>query len=148
MDAQTLDTYSNLLLLVTVIGGAAFWLYRSTRKKSVEPMEVPKRPESFRPKTKGDEEVYEGPPITDFREMPARIPTAVPKPPSFRPVKSAPVREKDLKTSSGGFKTAVAKPKASTGRHSPYRSSDDVDVSPEPERESSRETDNNTSSDD
>jgi hypothetical protein len=120
MDAQTLDTYTNVFLFVTVIGGAAFALYRATRKKPVDAREVPKKPESFRPKTKDSEEVYEGHPITDFREMPARSPMhdAIVKPPSFKPVQR--VKEAGNKPLKPIFK------KASTGTHSPYRANDEA----------------------
>ena len=120
MDAQTLDTYTNIFLFVAVIGGAAFALYRATRKKPVAPREVPKKPETFRPKTREDEEVYEGPPITDWKDMPIRSPMhdAIVKPPSFKPVGKV-----------GGTGQKPTKPifkKASTGTHSPYRTNDEA----------------------
>jgi hypothetical protein len=89
MNPDTLNTYANLFLLLAVVGGVGFALYRLTRKKPVEPRDVPKQ--SFRPKTKDSEEVYEGPPITDWKDMPARnpIPSDAPKVPTFRPVNLA-----------------------------------------------------------
>lgn len=139
MSPEAVNTYSNLLLLIAVVAGVGFAVYRATRKKPVEPREVPKRPETFRPKTREDEDVYEEIPIRDWREKPTVSPmhTAVPMPPKFRDVaaKGRSVIEPSLAPKAPvmasrapkSYKTA-SKSKASTGVHSPYRRDDDVDV--------------------
>jgi hypothetical protein len=103
MNPEMINTYANLFLLLAVVGGVGFAVYRATRKKQVAPRESPKRTETFRPKTREDEEVYEELPIRDWREEPTVRPM-------HKPVPKAPT-----------FKSVIQKPRASTGSHSPIR---------------------------
>lgn len=127
MNAATLDTYMNLVLLVVIIGGAAFGIYRMSRPKTPPPRDVPQRPGGYKPRPVEDEERHERPPIENWRDMPTRSPMrqAIVEPPTFRhQAPKAPVTPSRAPKS---YKTA-SKPKASTGGHSPYRSNDDATI--------------------